>query len=161
MRFGRLVVLDKAEKTKDGHSKWRCRCDCGKDTIVIGINLTSGRTSSCGCLRNEKTTERLSIHKGYNTPTYKTWANMIQRCTNNKNKDFEHYGGRGITVYTEWRKDFSAFFAYVSQLPHFSEDGYSLDRINNDGNYEPGNVRWATRIEQNNNRRPYKAARKE
>lgn len=78
---------------------------------------------------------------------------MNHRCFNENDKNFSNYGGRGITVCDEWRKDFVAFYEYVSKLEHFGEDGYSLDRINNDGNYEPGNVRWANRVEQGRNKR--------
>lgn len=81
---------------------------------------------------------------------------MKDRCGNPRNKRYEDWGGRGITVCDEWKNDFQAFYDYVSKLSHFGEAGYSLDRINNDGNYEPNNVRWATRIEQNNNKRGVK-----
>ena len=81
------------------------------------------------------------------------WKDMKKRCFNTNCKAFEDYGGRGITVCQEWQDSFETFYGYVSQLPHFGEPGYSLDRINNDGNYEPGNVKWSTCKEQNNNRR--------
>ena len=84
------------------------------------------------------------------------WQAMKQRCNNPKSKDYKNYGGRGITVCEEWSNSFESFYSYVSVLPHYGEEGFSLDRINNDGNYEPGNVRWATRKEQNCNRRSLK-----
>lgn len=84
---------------------------------------------------------------------YSVWENMKTRCFNIKSKDYPGYGARGITVCPEWKNDFQAFYDCVSQLAHFGEAGYSLDRIDNDGNYEPGNVRWTTAKEQANNRR--------
>lgn len=154
-RFGRLLVTEYAGNAKSRHALWRCKCDCGNEIVAVGINLRSGKTTSCGCWKNEKSASKATKHKGYNTIAYKAWANMIQRCTNKNQKAYVHYGGRGITVCPEWEADFQSFYAHVSALPHFNERGRSLDRINNDGNYEPGNVRWASRSEQNNNRRAY------
>ena len=96
---------------------------------------------------------RKATHGFKGTNIYNTWCNMKQRCNNKNYFQYEYYGGRGITVCDEWQNSFEAFYEHVSQLPHYGEEGYSLDRINNDGNYEPGNVRWATRKEQMNNRR--------
>jgi hypothetical protein len=82
---------------------------------------------------------------------YKTWCHMVQRCRNPKNKSYKHYGARGITVFNEWENDFISFFVYIMGLPNAGEDGYTIDRIDNDGNYEPGNIRWATKHEQRMN----------
>jgi len=87
------------------------------------------------------------------TPTYKTWWHMVERCYNENDKSYKHYGGRGIKVCREWRFNFSAFYDYVSKLPNFGEEGRTLDRINNNGSYRPGNVRWADSKTQNNNKR--------
>lgn len=152
-RFGRWLVVGRAGSSKTRHALWQCKCDCGKETVVLGTNLKSGKSVSCGCWRVEKSISRCTKHNGYYTITYKTWANMIQRCTNPNTTHYKDYGGRGIKVCEEWKNDFQSFSAYVSSMPHFGEEGRSLDRINNDGNYEPGNVRWATKSEQNKNRR--------
>lgn len=92
------------------------------------------------------------------TKIYCRWFDIKRRCNDERCAGYEDYGGRGIKVCDEWKNDFSAFYDYVSKLPHFGEEGRSIDRINNDGNYEPGNVRWATTTEQLRNRRPYKTS---
>lgn len=152
-RFGRLTVLSRAAPhiTPSGQAitMWECRCECGKKAIVSRRNLITGNTRSCGCLALESRTK----HNKWGTKVYSSWSHMIARCTNPNVTNYQYWGGRGITVCDEWRKSFDAFYEYVSKLPHFGEEGRSLDRINNDGNYEPGNVRWATRYEQTHNRR--------
>lgn len=156
-RFGKLVAIKKSEPhfTVGGHKQtvWLCKCDCGQITRVQLQSLRNGRTKSCGCLRFENPRTFNTKHGMRNTKIYKKWAGMKNRCFNPNTERFGDYGGRGITVCEEWKDDFQAFYDYVSQLPHFGEEGYSLDRINNDGNYEPGNVRWATAKEQNQNQR--------
>ena len=132
---------------------WLCVCDCGNCVEIRGGDLQSGRTRSCGCLRADSAKETHSIHGKAHSKIHFVWLSMKNRCFNNKAQGFRNYGGRGIRVCDEWKNDFQSFYDYVSQLPHFGEDGYSIDRINNDGNYEPGNVRWATQKEQVNNRR--------
>lgn len=151
--FGRLQVIEYSGSTKSRHALWRCVCECGKETVVLGLNLISGKTTSCGCWNDESRASRCVKHNLYHTTVYRAWGNMIQRCTNENQRCYKHYGGRGITVCAEWKADFQAFYDYVSTLPHFNEKGRSLDRINNDGNYEPGNVQWATQSEQNRNKR--------
>lgn len=151
-RFGRLTVIEFAG-TKNSKAYWKCRCDCGNICVVRSSHLKDGSTQSCGCLASEVTITRSTIHGMSYNKTYTTWQRMKQRCFYKKSIGYSGYGGRGITVCDEWRDNFQTFYDYVSKLEHFGEEGYSLDRINNDGNYEPDNVRWATAKEQARNKR--------
>lgn len=152
-RFGRLIALGPTGKTPSDKIKWLCRCDCGETCEIISNQLLFGKTRSCGCLRKETTAKQSTIHGMSNHPLHGIWRGMISRCTNSSEKAYADYGGRGISIAPEWRYNFKPFYDYVSQLSHCGEKGYSLDRIDNDGNYEPGNLRWATRIEQSHNSR--------
>lgn len=154
-RFGRLVVVAEAPRF-NGRDMWFCKCDCGQTKTIAGRSLRSKNTSSCGCLQKEKTianNKRNSAHGMCHTKIHRVWLHIKDRCNNSNCKSYCNYGARGILICDEWKNDFQAFYDYVSQLPHFGEEGYSLDRINNDGNYEPNNIRWATRKEQANNKR--------
>lgn len=150
-RFGKLIVIERAG-SKCGHAAWLCQCDCGNQIIAVGNNLQK-RTNSCGCYQKEMAKKTKTTHGKSHSKLHYIWISMKMRCFNPKDKGFKNYGGRGITVCDEWKESFESFYNYASKLPHFGEEGYSIDRINNDGNYEPGNVRWATRKEQNLNRR--------
>lgn len=145
-KFGKWTVVCRAENNHKGAAMWTCRCECGKVSNVLGTNLRLGRTHGCRACCHGTT------HGATHSKIYKVWKNAKQRCFNKNNHSYKNYGGRGITVCDEWKNDFQAFYDYVSKLPHFGEVGYSLDRINNDGNYEPNNVRWATAYEQTHNR---------
>lgn len=148
-RFGRLVVLVRAP-IAHRHVYWQCLCDCGTVVNVRTDALRSGKTNSCACLQRETATKHGQAHGHRGTPEYGAWVSMKGRCLRSSHQAFHNYGGRGITIYASWIDDFAAFFAEVGPRP--SPD-HSLDRINNDGNYEPGNVRWATRSQQMKNRR--------
>lgn len=153
-RFGRLTVIRRDEvNASDGHASWICRCDCGKIISARSSLLRQGKTKSCGCLARDLTVARSKTHGMSRTKVHRIWSGMKQRCFHVSDNAYSHYGGRGITICDEWRDDFVAFYDYVSKLEHFGEEGYSLDRINNEGNYEPGNVRWATVKQQARNRR--------
>lgn len=152
--FGRLTVISFAGLKNRRNAQWLCRCECGEEKIVSGANLTGGGTTSCGCLALEI---RKSLHithgqtrrHGQRTAEYRAWAGMKNRCTNSNFPEFKYYGGKGISVCEEWMNSFETFFSHVGKRP--SKD-HSLDRWpNKNGNYEPGNVRWATREQQSNN----------
>lgn len=152
LRFGRLVALGPVARLRR-QIVWLCECDCGNTARVILKCLMAGETRSCGCLRSEICRAQLTTHGMRNSRLYKTWQSMKTRCTNPKSNVYAFYGGRGISVCDEWMHDFEAFHAYISQLPGFGVKGNTLDRIENNGNYCPGNVRWASMPEQQRNRR--------
>lgn len=152
--FNRLTVIKDAPK-KNGRRRLICRCACGNTKEYDASNVTGGSSRSCGCLRNSliASVGKSNAKHGQSTnatPEYRAWNSMIQRCHTPTHKQFYHYGGRGITVCDRWRNDFSAFFEDVGKRP---DQTHSLDRIDNNRGYEPGNVRWATPTQQNNNRR--------
>lgn len=149
--YGRLTVIEPKGKNEKGKTLWLCRCDCGNHKIVVGDYLTAGRTKSCGCLdRENRLKPKKIIHNKSGTHIYREWSSMIKRCSPSYHLSKRYYE-RGIQVCEDW-KSFESFYKFVSQLEHFDEKGYTLERINNDGNYEPYNVRWATNKEQQNNK---------
>lgn len=153
-RFERLhVQSDSDMRDESGRVIWNCLCDCGKARQAVGRDLTSGRTTSCGCKKSERA-KTAAVRHGHasheeRSREYRSWASMMTRCTNPKYEHWERYGGRGISVCQRWLDSFENFLADMGQRP----EGTSLDRYPNpDGNYEPGNCRWATRVEQRANR---------
>lgn len=141
-RFKRLVVERREGTNTHGEAMWLCRCDCGKTTSASTHNLRRGSSKSCGCLRKP--------HGLADSSTWKTWKAMRQRCSNPRSREFVRYGARGIKVCERWQS-FANFLADMGERP---SETHSLDRIDNDGNYEPGNCRWATVKEQSENKRP-------
>lgn len=147
-RYGRLTVLKRTVFTK--RAKWLVRCDCGVEKEVLAESLRSGSTKSCGCLRSESVKSKNMTHGLSNTEMYRRWQMILDRCNNPNSKAYKNYGGRGISVCKSWSESFESFIRDVGYPPG---KGYSLDRINNDGDYSPGNVRWATQLEQSRNTR--------
>lgn len=157
IRFGRLVVISEAEKYVSPQGmrlrRVKARCDCGQEIETNLNSLKTGLVASCGCYRTELAVAAVKhgdARKGRPTREYKTWINMIARCENPNVDRYPHYGGRGITVCKEWREDFEVFLRDMGRKPSRE---HSIDRENVNGNYEPGNCRWATAIEQANNKR--------
>lgn len=157
-RFGRLLVLDLQKIDKYRHLYYLCKCDCDNKTIVRADGLLSGTTKSCGCYKNEQRKEQCNKmhdinkkHGLYKHKLYKVWLSMKDRCYNKHGVPYKWYGFRGIKICDEWKNDFQAFYNWA--INNGYQQGLSIDRINNERNYEPLNCRWATTKEQMNNTR--------
>jgi hypothetical protein len=151
-RFGRLTVVSCSVVRRYGETWCVCMCDCGELVIGSYHSLSRGRTRSCGCITRKGLRKKKHGESNPETPEYRAWSYMLQRCYNTKGRDYKEWGGRGIRVCAKWRKSYAAFLAHIGRRP---SPRHSLDRFpDNNGNYEPGNVRWATPLEQARNRRP-------
>lgn len=149
-RFGRLVVLARAEN-KGSNVQWLCKCDCGRETTVFGCHLKAGNTLSCGCLHKEVTSNIHSTHRRTNSQLYHIWESMKSRCNNPNNKSYKNYGGRGITICSDWESSFEIFYKWA--IANGYHQGLSIDRIDNDKGYAPENCHWVTEKVQSRNRR--------
>lgn len=152
MTYHDLTVLHREGSNPSGNATWRCLCICGQETVVVGSNLATGNTKSCGC-RLGRSARKPKTHGRSRTYLYRLHDNIKQRCYNTANKAYPNYGGRGIGLAPEWR-DAKQFIADVlAAIGERPSDAHSFDRLDNDGNYEPGNVAWSTRSEQAKNQR--------
>lgn len=148
-RYGRLVLVSPLGR-ENGNMKWLCRCDCGVERKFFAAAVRHGHTSSCGCAKSELVSAGRSVHGLKGTREYRCWSAARSRCFNVNNKNYPNWGGRGITMCDAWG-DFEVFLRDMGPCP----PGTSIDRIDNDGNYEPGNCRWATPMTQAwNSRKP-------
>ena len=149
-KFGRLTVLEIDHKTESGQNYVLCRCDCGTEKVIKWGSVSTGLIVSCGCRQREVQKYGSIKHGKTNTRLFSIWQNMKKRCYYSKYVEFKNYGARGITVCEEWKNSFETFYNWA--MTNGYSDDLSIDRINNNGNYEPSNCRWADRKQQSRNR---------
>jgi len=147
-KFNNLTALRYIKNSPNGTAVWLWKCECGNEYEADAWSVKRGATKGCGCVRGER-------HKAFNSKEYHTWETMKGRCTRPNLRSYRYYGARGIRVCERWMNSFSAFMEDMGPKP---TPKHTIDRINNDGNYEPGNCRWATMSEQNKNKRKYGTA---
>lgn len=152
-RYGGLIVVSPFKKAKNRAATWLCRCDCGEYKEISGTALRARSNTSCGCgiHRNKKNT----LHGFANTKEYRAWYGMIKRCYDTKNNRYDDYGGRGVSVAEEWKDNKNGIVLFLNYIGPCPSILHSVDRIDTNGNYEPGNVRWSSKKEQAKNRRKY------
>ena len=150
--YGRWKTLSFSGRDEGEYAVWLCRCDCGTESSVRAGNLRQGRSTSCGCIAKEKAKSR-KIHGESHTRPYWAWQGMRARCNNPNNGAYGRYGAVGVRVWEPWLSDYQAFRNYVDGLdrPECADGKLTLDRIDSEGNYEPGNLRWATPLQQGRN----------
>ncbi len=154
LRFGKLTIVEEVGLNRYKKSQWLCRCDCGNTCISLWNQLQSGLKESCGCYQKESARKRFtthgeSVHSG-NSTEYSSWICMKTRCLNPNSEKYKIYGGRGIKICSRWVDSFENFLSDMGRKP---TKKHSIERINNDGNYEPSNCKWGTDLEQANNKR--------
>lgn len=157
MKFGRLSILERAGRAKNGNALWKCACECGHETTADGHNLRNGTTQSCGCLQKQRTSAAKLQHgeAGKNGATgasaeYRAWTGIKTRCYNPNGDSYIYYGSRGIGMCDRWKSSYEAFLSDMGRRP---SPKHSIERKNNDGDYTPDNCKWATIDEQAVNRR--------
>lgn len=149
-RYTRLLVIRRMPNDSRGRTRWLCRCDCGKEITAYAYSLKSGHTKSCGCYSHDLFVKNNTKHNAKHSRLYDIWCHMKERCYYPPYEHYDRYGGRGIKVCNEWEQDFSAFQTWA--LANGYSEHLTIDRINNDGNYEPANCRWISIQRQERNR---------
>jgi hypothetical protein len=149
-KFHSLTAIEPVGKNASGTVIWKCACDCGVEIETAGGNLRAGRVTSCGCLLRKQRAKNATTHGRTGTKEHKAWTSVIQRCQNQKNPGYSGYGGRGIEVCDRWKNSFENFLTDMGEAP---SKALSIDRIDNDKDYEPSNCKWSTRLEQQSNLR--------
>lgn len=150
-KFGKLTVLEECEERKRRSKVYKCLCDCGNITNVVGYRLRNGTIRSCGCLRKEVNATLKAKHGKRYTRLYNIWLNSKQRCYNTKSRDYKDYGERGIKICDDWLHDFMSFYDWA--MSNGYQENLTIDRIDVNGNYEPSNCRWVDQKTQQNNKR--------